>query len=57
MSTYARLVSNTDVETYAHNGRGERLVGLGYEKEIKSQGDLHVPFNPSPKNDIGAAKI
>ena len=31
------------------------FVGLRWEKKIKSLGKLHVPFNPSPEHDIGAA--
>ena len=31
------------------------FAGLGWEKEIRSPGDLHVPFNPSPENDMSAA--
>ena len=31
------------------------FVGLGWEKEIRSLGDPHVPFNPSPEHDIGSA--
>ena len=30
------------------------FVGLGWEKDIQSLGDPHVPFNPSPKHDISA---
>ena len=33
----------------------DMFVGLGWEKEIRSLGDPHVPFNPSPEHDIGAA--
>ena len=29
------------------------FADLGWEKEIKSLGDPHVSFNPSPKYDIG----
>ena len=28
---------------------------LGWEKVIRSLGDLHVHFNPLPEHDIGAA--
>ena len=28
------------------------FVGLGWEKEIKSLRDPHVPFNSSPKHNI-----
>ncbi len=31
----------------------DMYVSLGWEKEIRSLGDLHIPFNPSPKHDIG----
>ena len=30
------------------------FVGLGWEKEIRSLGDPHVPFNPLSEHDIGA---
>ena len=33
----------------------DMFVGLGWEKEIKSLGDPHVPFNPFPEHDIGVA--
>ena len=32
----------------------DMFVGLGWEEEIRSLGDSHVPFNPSPRHDIGA---
>src|SRR5450631_89389 len=33
----------------------DMFAGLGWEKEIRSLGDSHVPFNPLPEHDIGAA--
>lgn len=27
--------------------------GLGWENEIRSLGDSHIPFNPSSEHDIG----
>jgi hypothetical protein len=27
----------------------DMFAGLGWEKEIRSLGDLHIPFNPSPE--------
>ena len=32
----------------------DMFAGLGWEKEIRSLGDPHVPFNSSPEHDIGA---
>jgi hypothetical protein len=29
--------------------------GLGWKKDIRSLGDLHIFFNPSPEHDIGVA--
>jgi hypothetical protein len=29
------------------------FAGLRWEKEIRSLGDPHVSFNPSPKHEIG----
>ena len=34
----------------------DMFAGLGWEKEIRSLGDPHVPFNPSPEHDNGAGK-
>ena len=31
----------------------DMFADLGWEKEIRSLGDPYVPFNPSPKHDIG----
>ena len=31
----------------------DMFISLGWEKEIRSPGDLHNLFNPSPKHDIG----
>ena len=31
----------------------DMFVGLGWEKEIRSLGNPHVPVNPLPKHDIG----
>ena len=38
-----------------HTMREERdmFVGLGWEKEIRSLGDPHVPYSPSREHDIG----
>ena len=33
----------------------DMFVGLGWEKEIRSLGDPHVPFNTSPEHEIGVA--
>ena len=30
------------------------FVGLGWEKEIRSLGHPHIPFNPSPKFEFAA---
>ena len=32
------------------------FAGLGWEKETRSLGDPHVPFNLLPECDIGVAK-
>ena len=32
----------------------DMFVGLGWEKETRSLGDPHVPFNPSSEHNIGA---
>ena len=32
------------------------FASLGWEKEIRSLSDHHVPFKPSPECDIGVAK-
>ena len=34
----------------------DTFAGVGWDKEIRNLGDPHVPFNPSPKRDIGVAK-
>ena len=31
----------------------DMFAGLGWEKEIRSLGDPHVPFNPSPEHGRG----
>ena len=31
------------------------FAGLGWQKEIRSLGDPHVPLNPLPEHDIGGA--
>ena len=33
----------------------DMFVCIGWEKEIRSLGDPHVPFNSSPEYDIGVA--
>ena len=33
----------------------DMFAGLGWEKEIRSLGDPHVPFNPLPEYDTGVA--
>ena len=32
----------------------DMFVGLGWEKEIRSLGDHHIPFNPLPKFEFAA---
>ena len=32
----------------------DMFASLGWEKEIRSLGDPHVPFNSSSEHDIGA---
>ena len=32
----------------------DMFAGLGWEKEIRSPGDPHIPFNPSPKFEFTA---
>src|SRR6202022_2803281 len=34
----------------------DMFAGLGWKKEIRSLGDPHIPFNPSPKHDNGVGK-
>src|ERR1700737_2895545 len=34
----------------------DMFAGLGWEKEIGSLGNPHVPFNPSPEHDNSAGK-
>jgi hypothetical protein len=34
----------------------DMFAGLGCEKEIRSLGDPHVIFNPSPEHDKGVGK-
>ena len=29
----------------------DMFVGLGWEKEIRSLGDSHISFNPSPEHE------
>ena len=33
---------------------GDMFAGLRWEKEIRSQGDPHIPFNPSPEFELVA---
>jgi hypothetical protein len=41
--------------TLAHNGDERDMFDeLGWEKEIRSLGDLHIPFNPSPEFEFVA---
>jgi hypothetical protein len=34
----------------------DMFTGLGWEKEIKSLGDPHILFNPSPEHDKSTRK-
>ena len=34
----------------------DMFEGLGWDKEIVSLGDPHVPFNPSPERERSVAK-
>ena len=36
--------------------KGDPFVGLGWEVDIVSLADLHIPFNPSPKGGLSGAK-
>ena len=41
---------------HLHTIRDEKdmFAGLGWEKEIRSLGDHHIPFNPSPEFEFVA---
>lgn len=41
---------------YTMREESDMSIGLGWEKNIRSLGDLHVLFNPCPKHGKNVAK-